>query len=440
MANIFKQKIKLGNLFKFALPSILMQLTLALYTIVDGIFVSRFVGTTALSAVNIVTPVFSILLAMSIMFSTGGGAIVGKELGEKRAKTARNTFTFVIISSLAIVSVIAVFGLVFLKQLVTALGATENILPYGIDYIRIILLFAPSLVLMAMFQVFFITEGKPRLGLITTIGAGITNIVLDYVFIVMLDMGVKGAALATGIGYTIPAVIGLVYFMTSKKNLYFVKPKFNFTKLLNAVSNGSSEMVTNLSSAIVTFLINILFLKYYGESGVAAITIILYFEFIFLAIYQGFSIGVAPVISYKYGDGNAKDLKRLYRHSLTIVLSMACALLIFAIFSMSTILSIFTTDEAVITIAKEGFPYFAASLGLMSINVFASAFFTALSDGFVSATISFLRSFIFLVGSLLLLPNFFGELGLWMGNTVAEILAIIISMVFLIGKRKKYNY
>lgn len=440
MASIFKEKITMGNLFKFALPSILMQLVLSLYTIVDGIFVSRFVGTTALSAINIVMPVVSLLIAVCIMFATGGAAIVGKELGEKRDKKARRTFSLITATTLVAIITIAVLSLIFLPQIVRVLGASEAILPYGIDYLRILLFFSPALASQALFQIFFITEGKPRLGLVSIIAAGITNVILDYLFIVVFNIGIGGAALATGIGYMIPTVIGFVYFARSRRNLYFVRPQFNIKTLLNASGNGSSEMVTNLSSALVTFLINILFMKYYGESGVAAVTIILYFEYIFLAIYLGFSLGIAPVVSYKYGEENTKDLKRIFKNSLKILAMIAAGVLVISTLSINSLLSFFTTDEAVKSIALDGFPFFVGSLALMSINIFASTFFTALSNGTVSAIISFLRSFIFLSGSFLLLPLAFGKLGLWSATTMAESLALIVSIGFFITKRKKYKY
>ena len=292
------------SLIKFAFPSMVMMVFMGLYTIIDTIFVARFVDTNALSSINIVCPVINIIVGLGTMLATGGSAIVAKKMGSGKADEARSNFTLIIITGL----VITVIGLLFLDEIVWGLGASEILFPYCKDYLTIQLIFVVGNIMQVLYQNLFVTAGKPTLGLILSVLAGLANIVFDYIFIVLLHMGIKGAALGTGIGYMIPTVIGTIFFLTGRSELHFCKPKMDAAVLLKSCSNGASEMVSQLSTAVTTFLFNATMMRLLGEDGVAAITVIIYSQFLLTTLYIGFSMGVAPIISYNYGSENIKQL------------------------------------------------------------------------------------------------------------------------------------
>lgn len=442
MNNSLGKNYSLISLLIFALPNMIMMVFLSLYTIVDGAFVSRYVGTTALSAVNMVYPAISIEMAIGIMIATGGNAIIAKRMGEDKNEQARENFSYLVMIEFLIGIFIAILGNLFLSNIVKAFGATEQQLELCKLYLSILFIFAPCFLLQTAFQIFFVTAGKPTIGLIVTVASGVANIVLDYLFIVCFNMGIAGAAGATGIGYSVSAVVGLVYFaFFRKKHLYFVKPKTEEKLLISACANGSSEMVTNLANAITTFLFNYIFLKFYGEDGVASITIVLYLEFVFTAIFFGYSNGIAPIVSFKYGQRNINQLKRIFKSSLFIV--VICGLLGFVcshIF-IDNILLIFTPyKNNVYDISLYGFRRYSFALLFMGINIFASAWFTALSNGKVSAIISFTRTFLFLVGTILILPVVVGAVGGWIAVPCAEVLGIAVSIYYLKKLKIYYNY
>lgn len=440
--NALAIKYNFSSLIKFAMPNIIMMIFLSIYSIVDGIFISVFVGTTALSAVNMVFPMFNLGMAISIMISTGGSAVIARKLGTRDVERAKSDFTFLVLVELVIGIVMAVISIIFLDEIVNLLGASELQHQMSKDYLFIILLFMPFYFLQTAFQNFFITAGKPGLGLLLIILAGLTNVVLDYIFIVPLNMGVAGAALATGIGCCIPAIVGLIYFAVNKSGeLHFSKPVIDIKMLLRSCGNGSSEMVTNLANAVTTFLFNMLFMKYYGEDGVAAITIVLYFQFVYTAIYFGYPSGIAPIISYKYGAEDKKQLKSIFKISLFFVIVSSIVLYLLSVTTITGLLHLFTEqDSNVYMIAEKGFFIYATSFLLMGISIFASALFTSFSDGLVSAIISFARTFIFVICTILILPMFFGEIGLWIAVPIAEFLGVAVSVFFLIKKKNKYNY
>jgi putative MATE family efflux protein len=442
MNNSLAKQYTFSSLILFALPNIVMMLFLSLYTIVDGIFVSRFIGTTALSAINIILPLICVEMAVAIMLASGGSSVIARKLGEHKKKEARKDFSFIILVVVIIGILFALLGNLFIDQIISALGASQSQFELCRTYGGILLAFTPFFFLQTAFQIFFVTAGKPTLGLIATIGAGIANIVLDYFFIVVCHMGIAGAAIGTGIGYCIPSIFGLIFFAFFKKNtLRFTKPVVDLKMLLKVCTNGSSEMVTNLANAVTTFLFNYSFMKYYGEDGVAAITIVLYFQFIFTALYFGYSMGISPIISYKYGANDAAQLKKIFRTSIMFIAITSISSYLLSIIILQPALTIFTKATTnVFAITIDGFPIFAISFLLIGFNIFASAMFTALSDGKVSAIISFTRTFIFLIGALLILPLFFSVKGLWLSVPVAEALGIIVSIMFLITKRQKYNY
>ena len=316
MSHSLSKKFTFGSLLLFALPTTVMMVVMSLYTIVDGVFVSRFVSTNALSSVNIVYPVINIVLGISVMLSMGSNAIVAKKMGEGRPDSARETFTAIILLNIIIGLAFAIIGNLTAVPLSRMLGASDLLLEDCVTYLRWQLAFAPSLMLQIQFQMYFVTEGKPGIGLFLTLLAGIANAALDYVLIVPMRMGIAGAAIATVTGYTIPALIGLIYFAAARQSLWFVRPRFVKKELGEACLNGSSEMVTNLSSGVITFLFNLLMMHFAGEDGVAAITIIQYSQFLLNALFMGFSQGVSPVISFNYGSRNHKQLRQVFKTSL----------------------------------------------------------------------------------------------------------------------------
>lgn len=442
MDNTLAKKFTFTSLLSFAIPNILMMISLSMYIIVDGMFVSRLIGTTALSAVNMFYPAICFEMAIAIMVATGGSAIVARKSGEGNQKEAQNNLSFLIVIEILMGIVIAVAGNIFIEEIVSLLGASAAQAPLSIAYARIIFTFAPAFFLQTAFQTFFVTAGKPTLGLIVTLLAGIVNIVLDYIFMAPLNMGVAVAAVATGIGYCIPAIAGLIFFLTAEDNpLRLVIPKFDWKVLLQSCSNGSSEMVTNLANAVTTFLFNYTLLQFYGEDGVASITIILYFQYIFTALYFGYSNGIAPIISYKYGNGDREQLQSLFKSSiLFLIISTILANTVIHL-TVANALTIFTpANSNVYHITLHGFSVYSLAFVIMGLGIFSSAMFTAFSDGKTSAIISFSRTFVFIVGAILILPNMLGELGVWMAVPVAEVFGFMVAMAYLIAKKNQFAY
>ncbi|MDY3619218.1 MATE family efflux transporter [Agathobaculum sp.] len=442
MDNALGRRFSARSLLLFALPNIIMMVFLSMYTIVDGIFISRYVGTLALGAVNMSYPLNSLEMAVGIMLASGGSAIIARQLGEGDEAAARRNFSFLILVAVAIGFAFLLFGNLFLDQIIRLLGASAAQFELCKVYTRILLLFAPAFFLQTAFQTLFITAGKPGLGLFATVCGGITNIVLDYVFIGVLGWGIAGAAVATGLGYLVPAVVGLIYFARKRDSaLYFVRAKADWRMLGQACFNGSSEMVTNIANAITTFLFNILFLRYWGEDGVASITIVLYFQFVCTAVFFGFSMGVAPVISYKYGAQDHEQLRHIFKICMGFVLLCSAGSYLLSRIAIGPCLRVFTeADSRVFDITMDGFPIYAVCFLFMGLSIFASAMFTAFSDGKVSAIISFARTLVFLVGMLLVLPPLLGETGIWLSVPAAEVLGVAVSVWYLVRKRSVYQY
>lgn len=436
----------LKSLLGYAAPTIAVMLFVSIYTMVDGIFVARYVNATALSAINIFLPIYTVIFAIALMIGTGGSAIIAKKMGgENKYEEARSNFTFIVLCGIFIGLLISVLGLIFIRPLLEFLGAgsSEQLFEYTLTYGKIILLFSPFLIVQMMFENFFVTSGKPKLSLVITLFGGIVNIVLDYFFIVILDMEIKGAAIATVIGIVIPSSIGIAYFILSKnRGLYFVKPRIDGKVFLNTCLNGSSEMVTNLSSSVVTLAFNLLMLHYIGVDGVAAVTIMLYLMMFLTPVFMGYSVGIAPIISYKYGSQQINQLQFIVKKSLFII-----GISSFAIVGLSYVLGPVLIEvmvgkgSNVYSIAIDGFRIFCISFLFMGLNIFTSMLFTALSNGKISAIISFLRTLVFVLIGLLLLPLIFGGVkGIWIAIPLAESLSIIVCIYFLIRKRKVYDY
>ena len=440
--NKLDQDFGVLSLLKFTGPSIIMLVFVSMYVMVDAVFVSNFVGSDALSALNIVYPVTSVVLAVSVMLATGGGAIIAKNMGEGKDREAREKFSLLILTGLVLGVVLTVFGIVFLDPLLHLMGATPKLYRYCYDYIYILLLATTLYIFQLLFQTFLVTAGKPHLGLAVTVVGGLSNVVFDYLFIVRFGWGVQGAALATSIGYALPALFGLVYFSVCRRGtLFFVRPKWRKKFLIRSCTNGASEMVTNLAVAITTFLFNIMMLRYVGEDGVAAITIVLYAQFLMTSVFMGYSGGLSPIISYNYGCGNHHRQKKIFRISMGFVGTVSVLVFVLSLLFRREIIGIFTpADSSVFPIAMHGFVIFSISFLFTGLNIYASAMFTAFSNGFVSAVISFLRTFLFLSVCLLGLPRAIGPDGIWWAVPVAEGLSIAVVLWFFGKLKNEYHY
>lgn len=442
MNHLIAKEYKMGGLIRFALPSIIMMIFMSLYTIVDGFFVSRFVGTDALSAINIVYPVISGVIAIGVMFATGGNAVVAIRMGEGNMKKAKSSFSLITVTTLIVCTVFCGAVLLFIKPVVSILGADDGLVPLCIAYLTPLMLSAPMSALQMLFQSFFVTAGRPALGLKLTIAAGLCNMLFDYIFIALFSMGIAGAAYATAMGYMIPAIGGVIFFFLNKKGLCFAKPVFDGKVLFQSCTNGSSEMVTNLSGSMTTLLFNIILMKLAGPDGVASITVVLYSQFLMTSLFMGFSIGVAPVISYHCGAGSRDYLRRLYRMCIAFVL-VASVVIFAAAFSISGLIAALfaPAGSRVAVLAAEGLRLFSFAFLAAGINIFASALFTAVSDGRTSAIISFSRTFLFTVLGTLLLPRFFGLNGVWLAIPFAEAVTCILVICIALHKinRKKMD-
>lgn len=439
--HIFDQKWNAASLLRFAFPTIVMMVFMGLCTIVDTIFVARFVSTDALSAINIVCPVINLTVGLGTMIAAGGSAVVSRKMGAGLEQEAKEDFTLLILAAAGIGAAILICGTLWLNPILLALGASERLLPYCRDYLGLLLLFLPANVIQTVYANLFVTAGKPGLGFGLSVLAGLANILLDYVFIVPGGMEIRGAALGTGLGYLILAAAGTVFFFRNRGALSFVKPRWRGALLTESCLNGSSEMVGQLAAALTTFLFNLTMMERLGEDGVAAVTIMIYSQFLLNTLFIGFSMGVAPVIGFHYGSGNRKQQRKIL--SICIRFLAAASLLIFAlsISGGSLVVRMFTPDASrVYEIAAAGFPVFSVSFLFCGFNIFTSALFTALSNGKVSAVLSFLRTFGLLCGGILLLPRFFGITGVWMAVPMAEGIMFFVSLGCLIYYRERYHY
>lgn len=430
------------KLIRFVLPSIMMMIFTSIYGVVDGLFVSNFVGKTPFAAINLIMPFLMIMGGVGFMIGTGGNALVAKTLGEGKKDVANRYFTMMILFTLLVGAVLTVVGVIFIRPISVFLGATEGMLEDCVVYGRINLLFMSSFMLQNVFQSFLITAEKPKLGLFFTVAAGVTNMVLDAVLIAGLHWGVAGAAIATGISQCVGGVLPLFYFLRKNSSLLrMTKTKLEGRAILKACTNGSSELMSNISGSLVGMLYNFQLLKYAGENGVAAYGVLMYVQFIFIAIFIGYAIGSAPIVGYHYGAGNREELKSMLRKSVYLMSITGVSLMILAKVLAPVLAGIFVGyDPELFEMTTHAFKIFAYSFLLAGLNIFVSSFFTALNNGGVSAVISFLRTLVFQMLSVLLLPMLFDIEGIWWAIAVAEIFAFIISGIFLLAKKKKYHY
>lgn len=431
-----------GKLIKFTIPTIIMMIFTSIYGIVDGIFVSNCVGSDAFASINLIMPVLMILGAVGFMIGTGGSAIVSKTIGEGKKEKANEYFSMLIYLLIIVGIILTILGIVFIKPIAQTLGAEGKMLRDCIIYGTTILVALTAFLLQNAFQSFLVVAEKPTMGLIISVIVGVTNMILDFLFIYVLRLGVFGAALATGISQLIGGVVPFIYF--SRKNntqLRLVKTKFNWKAIGKACTNGSSEMLTNISLSLVNILYNMQLMKYAGADGIVAYGIIMYVGFIFIGTYVGYSVGSAPIISYHYGAENKEELKNLFKKSLKLMGITSIVMTLLAEILAKPLASIFVSyDKQLLDMTIIAIRLYSISYIISGLNIFSSSFFTALNDGLVSAIISFLRTLVFQVISILIFPVIWGLNGIWLAIVFAEALSLIVSVAFLIVKRKKYKY
>ena len=439
--NEYQKPVNLRNIMKFALPTIAMSLFMSFYTMVDGLFVSNLIGTNALSAINLTAPVISLVTAVSTMLATGGSAAIMKKMGEGKAKAAREDFTALIIINVIVGFLMCSVGYLCMEAVFAGMDISADVAAYCVDYLSRYLLFTIPILLMNNFSLYLIACGRSSLSFICSVGGGIANIILDYVFIKIMGMGIGGAAAATGLGYSVTAVVGLVVFAGKKNLLYFEKPVWRLGVLKRVMSNGCSEMATALVTGITTLIFNWTMLRYVGQDGVAAITIIMYVLMFVSSLFSGYSYGVAPMISYYCGEQNHAKLRKLVRISLMIIAVISVSALALSIAITEPLVSVFTRpDNPVYGLAVTGNRICSLALLFIGFNIFASSMFTALNNGMVSAVLAFSRSFVFMLVCLLVLPVFLGVTGIWLANPLAELLAILLAAAMFFKNKKKYRY
>lgn len=430
------------KLIKFTLPTIIMMIFTSIYGVVDGIFVSNCVGSDAFAAVNLIMPAIMILGTIGFMMGTGGSALVSKTIGEGNKDKANRYFSMLIYLLAIIGFIFTVFGVIIVEPMAKLLGADENMLQDCVVYGRTLLIFLVPFCLQNAFQSFLIVAEKPTFGLIISIISGVTNMILDFLLIYVFKMGVWGAALATGISQVIGVVVPIVYFASRKNNiLQFTKTKFELKPIIQSCTNGSSEMLTNLSMSLVNMLFNMQLMKYAGSDGVVAFGIIMYVGFIFSGTYLGYSIGTAPIIGYHYGAENNDELKSLLKKSIILIAVTSLVMTGLAELLSKLLASIFVSyDEGLLNLTTNAIRLFSTSYLISGFNIFSSSFFTALNNGFVSAAISFLRTLVFQVIMIFLLPLIWGINGIWLAVTIAELLSLFVCIMFLVKNKKKYKY
>ena len=441
-----KKEIKLsdhftyGKLLKFTLPSIGMMIFTSIYGVVDGFFVSNFVGKIPFAAVNFIFPFIMIMGSLGFMVGAGGSALVSKTMGERQMEKANRIFSLLVYVTLAASSLISVLGIVFMRPLASALGAEGQMLEYCVLYGRILLVATPGFTMQLAFQNFFITAEKPKLGLYVTLASGVTNMALDALLVI--PFGLVGAALATALSQIVGGVIPLVYFSRSNDSLLRLgKTSFDGKAILKTCTNGSSELMSNISMSLVNMLYNIQLLAYAGEDGIAAYGTMMYVNLVFLAIFIGYSIGTAPIIGFHYGAQNHQELKGLLRKSGVIIGISSVAMLILGYVLAKPLAQLYVGyDAALLDLTVHGFYVFVWSFLFAGFAIFFSGFFTALNDGLTSAAISFLRTLVFQIAAVLLLPLILGIDGIWLSVVVAEVMAVVVGMIFLLAKQKKYQY
>lgn len=431
-----------ARLFRFVLPSIVMMVFTSIYGVVDGLFVSNFAGKTAFASINLIMPFLIILGAMGFMLGTGGTALVSRVLGEGDKEHANKYFSMITLFGILLGVILTVVGVPAMRPMAILLGATEAMVDDCVLYGRIVVCFLTSFMLQNMFQSFLIAAERPKFGLLITLAAGVTNMVLDALFVGVFRWGIAGAAIATGISQTVGGVVPLMYFLFSKSSPLRLRwTKFEAQPLLRSCANGSSELMSNISGSLIGMLYNAQLMRFLGEDGVATYGVLMYVQFIFVAIDIGYSIGCAPIISYHYGARNHPELRNLLMKGLKVMGILGIVMTIAAISLSGTLANIFVGYDATLCeLTRHAFHLFSFAFLLAGFNIFLSSFFTALNNGGVSAAISFLRTLVFQAASVILLPMALDVDGLWWAASAAEALAFVVSIGFLLALKGKYHY
>lgn len=430
------------KLFQFTGPTIIMMIFTSLYGIVDGLFVSNVVGKTAFAAVNLILPFPTILSALGFMIGTGGSALISKTMGEGDDKKANSLFSLMVYLTIVLGTVISVIGLIFVPQVAVLLGAQGEMVDICVLYGRIYLSALPLFMLQYVFQSFLVVAEKPKMGLAVTVAAGVTNMILDALFMAVFDWGVAGAALATAISQAIGGGIPLIYFlMPNKSRLRLGKTNIDGRAIIKTCTNGSSELMTNISSNIVNILFNYQLMQFAGADGVSAYGVIMYCNFIFISVFLGYSIGSAPIIGFQYGAGNYTELKSLLKKSAWIIGILSVVLMGLAEWLAPPLSRIFVGyDSGLLALTQRAFRIYSVMFLFCGFNIFGSSFFTALNNGLVSAIISFLRTLVFQIGCVLILPILLDIDGIWLSVVIAELLSLLVTVFCIFRYRNRYHY
>lgn len=442
MAIHLYDKFNYKRLIRFVLPSIVMMVFSSIYGVVDGLFVSNFVGKTAFASVNIIFPFIMIISTIGFMIGTGGSALVAKIYGEGDIKRANRVFSFLVYTTIVLGATFSVLGIIFIRPIAVLLGAEGEMIDICVTYGRIILSSLTAWMLQNVFQSFCVTAEKPTFGLVIMIAAGVTNMVLDFLFIAVFKWGVVGAALATATSQVVGGIVPFIYFAFPNNSiLKLTKCSIDLKALGKTMTNGSSELMTNVSMSLVNILYNYKLMQNIGENGVAAYGVIMYVSFIFISIYIGYSIGTAPIISYNYGAKNSTELKNVFKKSLVIMTASSVALTVLAELLSPVLSDIFVGyDIELYELTRRAFAIYSLSFIFAGFSIYASSFFTAFGNGLVSAIISFLRTLVFQVAAVLLLPLILGNDGIWYSIVAAELASLIVCVIFLIKMRRRYQY
>lgn len=439
--NVYEKPVTLKNILKFAVPTIAMTVFMSFYTMVDGLFVSNLIGTNALSAINLTAPIIQLVTAISTMLATGGSAVIMKKMGQQKAEEAKEDFTFLILVNVIVGIAMCAVGYLATDHIFAGMNLSADVEEYCVEYLSRYLIFTVPILLMNNFTLYMIASEKANLSLVCSVTGGVLNMVFDYVFIAGFDMGISGAAIATGLGYSVTAVVGLFVFSRKKSLLHFKKPVFRFKVLINAATNGCSEMATALVTGIITMMFNWTMLHYVGEDGVAAVTIIMYVLMFASSLYTGYSYGVAPRLSYYYGEQNREKLKKLVAVSMRVIAGISLVTVAVSVLLTRPLVSVFARpDNPVYDLAVTGNRICTIALLFIGFNIFASGMFTALSNGVVSAILAFSRSFVFMLITMIVLPLILGVNGIWLATPAAELMALALSVFMFLKYKKRYGY
>lgn len=423
----FETKMTYFQFLRYLVPSVLTMIFLSFYTTIDGFFVSKYAGSDALAGINIVIPITCIIFGVSVMLATGAGAIIGEKLGQKKEQEANEIFSFISIVLLVFSIIFTFVGIIFLKEICIFLGSSTRLLEHVLPYAFVIFLGTIPMSFKLFFEYLVRTDGRPNIGMLMSMTGLILNVVLDYIFVALFDMGTLGAAWGTFLSITVSMLIGLGYFL-KYSHIKFCKPRLNWTVLFKSCTNGSSEMLTEMSTGITTFLFNLIIMKFFGEDGIAAVTIIMYIYYFFISFYMGIAVAIAPVVSYNVGSRNHTKIKETTRYSFITIALSSVLILAVSLLCGKQIIHLFVDGGNVFTLTWDGLKLFSPVFLFIGLNVFLSGFFTALGNGFISALISSLRSLILVVVFILILPNIIGVSGVWITMPLAEATTIFIAI------------